>query len=61
MKKKLDLNQLAKSVVEQATGEVVLEKDTKPRKKAAQETGRTVISHSKKHSSKNKGTLEKKT
>ncbi len=39
MKKKLDLNQLAKSVVEQATGETVPEKGDK-KKKTAQENGR---------------------
>ena len=39
MKKKLDLNQLAKSVVEQATGESAPEKDSE-KKKTAQENGR---------------------
>jgi hypothetical protein len=39
MKKKLDFNQLAKSVVEQATGETVPEKDDE-QKKTAQEKER---------------------
>jgi hypothetical protein len=39
MKKKLDLNQLAKSIVEQAAGETVPEKGDK-KKKTAQENGR---------------------
>lgn len=49
MKKKLDLNQLAKSVVEQATGESAPEKDDE-KKKSAQENGRD----NKKMQSKNK-------
>ena len=36
MKKKLDLNQLAKSIVEQATGEIVPQKEPKQEKKTAQ-------------------------
>lgn len=39
MKKKLDLNQLAKSIVEQATGEFAPKKDNE-QKNPAQENGR---------------------
>ena len=39
MKRKLDLNQLAKSIVEQATGEVVPKKEP-TKKKTAHDKGR---------------------
>lgn len=37
MKKKLDLNQLAKSIVEQATGEAVPKKESEKKKTAQKE------------------------
>ena len=42
MKKKLDLNQLAKSIVEQAAGEVAPKKEPE-KKKTAQKVRTTVI------------------
>ncbi len=52
MKKKLDLSQLAKSIVEQATGEVAPEKDDE-QKKTAQENGRLRQDNNKNNKPKN--------
>jgi hypothetical protein len=39
MKKKLDLNQLAKSIVEQATGDVAPKKEPEKKKKPLKKSG----------------------